>query len=155
MEKSSIIYDSGRVISNQSVNIWYDGPLLISDTRYTYSIQYWSSTGAISEIVNGQFRTPLFNPKDEFTANWIGSRHINMNELRREFSIPENILSATVFMSGMGYGTLFVNGINVDPSRRLDPGWTTYTQRVLYVSYNITQFLKSQSTTFTSKYYIQ
>ncbi|CAF1074317.1 unnamed protein product [Rotaria sordida] len=49
-------------------------------------------------------------------------------------------------MSGMGYGTLYVNGINVDPSRRLDPGWTTYTQRVLYVSYDITQFLKGHST---------
>ena len=145
VEQSSVIYDSGRVISNQSVNIECDGPSLISDTRYTYSIQYWSSTGATSEVVTGQFRTPLFNPKDEFTANWIGSRYINMNELRREFNIPQNILSATVFMSGMGYGTLFVNGINVDPSRRLDPGWTTYTQRVLYVSYNITQFLKSQS----------
>ncbi|CAF0862383.1 unnamed protein product [Rotaria sp. Silwood1] len=49
-------------------------------------------------------------------------------------------------MSGMGYGMLYVNGVNVDPSRRLDPGWTTYTQRVLYVSYDITEFLKGQST---------
>jgi alpha-L-rhamnosidase len=97
-------------------------------------------------VVTGQFRTALFNPKDELTADWIGSRLINMNELRREFHIPQNILSATVFMSGMGYGTLYVNGINVDPSRRLDPGWTTYTKRVLYVSYNVTQLLTGQST---------
>ncbi len=145
MQTPSLIYDSGRVLSDVSVNILYDGPPLTSDTRYTYSLQYWLSTGAVSEVVTGQFRTALFNPKDELTADWIGSRLINMNELRREFYIPQNILSATVFMSGMGYGTLYVNGINVDPSRRLDPGWTTYTQRVLYVSYNVTQFLTGQS----------
>ena len=143
---SSIIYDSGRVISNKSINILYNGLSLISDTRYIYSIQYWSSTGAISEIVTGQFRTALFNPKIELTGSWIGSRQINMNELRREFYISQDVLSATVFMSGMGYGILYVNGINVDPSRRFDPGWTTYTQRVLYVSYDITPFLKGQST---------
>ena len=144
-QRSSLIYDSGRLLSNVSVNILYDGPSLRSDTRYTYTIQYWSSTGAISEIFSGQFRTALNNPKDELTGEWIGSRAINMNELRREFYLPQNVLAATVFMSGMGYGTLYINGQNVDPSRRLDPGWTTYTQRVLYVSYNVTQLLAGQS----------
>lgn len=144
-EKSLVIYDSGRIMSSVSTNILYDGPSLTSDTRYKYSLQYWSSTGAISKRVSGRFRTALFNPKNEFIANWIGSRKINMNELRREFYISRGILSATVFMSGMGYGTLYVNGINIDPSRRLDPGWTTYTKRVLYVSYDITQYLTAQS----------
>ena len=144
-QRSLLIYDSGRILSNVSVNILYDGPSLRSDTRYTYTIQYWSSTGAISEIFSGQFRTALNNPKDELTGEWIGSRAINMNELRREFYLPQNVLAATVFMSGMGYGTLYINGQNVDPSRRLDPGWTTYTQRVLYVSYNVTQLLAGQS----------
>ena len=125
LQKSSVIYDSGHIFSNVSVNILIESQILKSDTRYTYSIQYWSSTGAVSEIITGQFRTALFNPKDEITAKWIGSRLINMNELRREFYIPQNVLSVTVFMSGMGYGTLYVNGVNVDPSRRLDPGWTT------------------------------
>ncbi|CAF1153893.1 unnamed protein product [Adineta steineri] len=141
-----VIYDSGRVLSDLNTNVLYNGSALTSDTRYIYSIQYWSSTGAASEIITGEFRTALFNPKNELTASWIGSRQINMNELRREFDVPQSILSATVFMSGMGYGTLYINGINVDPSRRFDPGWTTYTQRVLYVSYDITQFLKGQST---------
>ncbi|UJR08756.1 hypothetical protein I4U23_013013 [Adineta vaga] len=142
---SSLIYNSGRIVSNVSINILCDNATLISDTRYKYSIQYWSSTGAVSQLAIGQFRTALFNPKSELTANWIGSRQINMNELRREFYIPQNVLSATVFISGMGYGILYVNGINVDPSRRFDPGWTTYTQRVLYVSYDVTQLLQGQS----------
>ncbi|CAF2531337.1 unnamed protein product [Rotaria sp. Silwood2] len=144
-QSSSVMYDSGRIISSISTNILYDGPALTSDTHYIYSIQYWSSTGAVSEPVTGRFRTALFNPKNELTASWIGSRLINMNELRREFYIPKGILAAMVFMSGMGYGMLYVNGVNIDPSRRLDPGWTTYTQRVLYVSYDITNILKGQS----------
>ncbi|CAF1440979.1 unnamed protein product, partial [Adineta ricciae] len=144
-EGSQLVYDSDRVSSNVTINILCTNLPLTSDTRYRYSIQYWSSTGSVSQLITGQFRTPLFNPKYEFTANWIGSRQINMNELRREFYISQDILSATVFMSGMGYGVLHVNGINVDPSRRFDPGWTTYTQRVLYVSYDITKFLQSRA----------
>ncbi|CAF4645299.1 unnamed protein product, partial [Rotaria magnacalcarata] len=42
---------------------------------------------------------------------------------------------------GIGYYELHVNGQPVDPSRKLDVGWTTYQQRTLYVSYDMTKFL--------------
>jgi hypothetical protein len=31
-----------------------------------------------------------------------------------------------------------LNGKNVDPSRKLDPGWTTYEKRTLLASYDVT-----------------
>jgi alpha-L-rhamnosidase len=74
------------------------------------------------------------------TALWIGSTKINMNELRKEFTVPNTspIKSAIVYITGIGYYELYVNGKRVDPSRKLDPGWTDYEIRTLIVSYDLT-----------------
>ena len=66
-----------------------------------------------------------------------------MNQLRRDFSLPSNgtIAAATVYMSGIGFSSLLLNGRPVDPSRVLDPGWTTYQKRTLYVSLAVESLL--------------
>ena len=63
-----------------------------------------------------------------------------MNELRKEFTIPNTspVKSAIVYITGLGYYELYINGYKVDPSRRLDPGWTSYEKRILVVSYDLT-----------------
>jgi hypothetical protein len=76
---------------------------------------------------------------------WIGSTKINMNELRKEFHVPHltiNIKSAIVYMTGLGYYEFYLNGNKVDPSRKLDPGWTTYEKRTLIVSFDVTAEIK-------------
>ena len=71
---------------------------------------------------------------------WIGSTEIIMNELRKEFNVPNTspLKSAIVYMSGLGYYEFYLNGNKVDPSRKLDPGWTTFQKRTLLVSYDVT-----------------
>ena len=77
-------------------------------------------------------------------VNWIGSTQIYMNELRKEFNASSTsaIRTAIAFISGVGYYELYVNGQSVDPSRKLDPGWTTYEKRTLFVSYDLTSMIK-------------
>ena len=45
---------------------------------------------------------------------------------------------ATCLISGLGYYELYLNGDKIDPSRKLDPGWTTYEKRTLFVSFDLT-----------------
>ena len=52
------------------------------------------------------------------------------------------VSSATLALSGVGYHRLHVNGQQVDPSRHLDPGWTTYQRRTYYISLDITKYLR-------------
>ena len=79
-------------------------------------------------------------------AFWIGSNEIGMNELRREFQLDSAgnvaIRSAIVVMSGLGYYELSINGRAVDPTRKLDPGWTTYERRTLFVTFDVTSFVQ-------------
>jgi len=78
-------------------------------------------------VAFARFHTGLFNPKDDFQGIWIGSKRISMNEVRKEFTLPNLVIqSAIAFISGIGYDELYINGINVDITKKLDPGWTTY-----------------------------
>lgn len=82
----------------------------------------------------------LFDSAD-WQGQWIGSDALNMNQLRRTFTLPSEAARATVFYSGVGYSELWMDGEKVDPSRVLDPGWTQYYRRCLYVSFGLTQRL--------------
>ena len=137
-----LIWDTGDVPSSLSTHIRYTGESFSSDTRYSVSIKYFTSQHE-SEWYIAYFRTALFSLTD-WTGDWIGSNYINMNQLRKVVTMKSNsIRSATAYISGVGYYQLYVEGQFIDPSRRLDVGWTTYQQRTLYVSYDLTNFFNT------------
>ena len=142
LRADNVHFDSGRVQSAQSVQLGYSGPHFTSDTSYRWQLMYWSSTGAVSDWAEGTFRTALFDTATDWHADWIGSDRINMNQLRRTFTLPSDAARATVFYSGVGYSELWLDGAKVDPSRVLDPGWTNYYKRCLYVSFDLTARLQ-------------
>lgn len=141
-------WDSEAIRSSQSLHVPYTGHFDLSPSKYyRFRIRVWTSDSIeASEWTNWiQFRTSIFNVQEYLTSNadllWIGSTQINMNELRKEFNIPNTspVKSANVIICGLGYYELYLNGKNVDPSRKLDPGWTTYEKRSLLVSFDVTQ----------------
>jgi len=134
----------GRILSFQSIHVPYSSSNdLQSSSYYHFRIRVWitSQTEASQWI---RFRTSIFNLHEYLTDNsnllWIGSTDINMNELRKEFNVSNAspVKSAIVYMTGIGYYEFYLNGYKVDPSRKLDPGWTTYEKRTRIVSYDVT-----------------
>lgn len=140
-------WDSGRIVSTQSIHVPYAGRYdLSAGARYRFRLRIWTSmSNECSEWTDWiYFRTAIFNLHEYLTGNanlvWIGSTKINMNELRKEFSVPNTspVRSAIVYISGIGYYQLYINGYNVDPSRKLDPGWTTFEIRTLVATFDVT-----------------
>ncbi len=140
-------WDSNRVLSSQAIYAPYTGENdLLPSTYYRFRVRIWiNSSEEPSQWTNWiQFRTPIFNLHEYLTINttavWIGSTNIYMNELRKEFTVPNTspLKSAIVYICGIGYYELYVNGHPVDTSRKLDPGWTTYEIRTLIVSFDLT-----------------
>ncbi|CAF1431990.1 unnamed protein product [Adineta ricciae] len=140
-------WDSQRVISSRSIHVLYQAHVdLLPSTYYQFRVRIWLSN--IDEPTQWTewvlFRTPIFDLHDYLINKtellWIGSTEINMNELRKEFFVPADspIKSAIVYLCGLGYYQFYLNGENVDPSRKLDPGWTTYEKRTLVVSFDVT-----------------
>ncbi|MGC9260665.1 MAG: family 78 glycoside hydrolase catalytic domain [Phycisphaerae bacterium] len=60
---------------------------------------------------------------------------------RHSFAIKNRIRRATVYVSGLGQYTLFINGRKVGDDV-MQPGWTDYTKTVLYNAYNVAPMLR-------------
>ena len=62
--------------------------------------------------------------------------------LRRNFEIGSQVKRATAYICGLGYYEMSLNGRKVG-DHVLDPGWTRYDRRSLYVAHDVTDYLKN------------
>ena len=61
--------------------------------------------------------------------------------LRKEFTVGKGVKKARIYITGLGNYELSLNGQKVG-NHVLDPAFTRYNKRVLYVTYDVTQALK-------------
>ena len=61
--------------------------------------------------------------------------------LRRAFTLDGKIKQARAYICGLGYYELHINGRKVG-DHLLDPGYTRYDKRDLYVTYDVTDALR-------------
>lgn len=69
-------------------------------------------------------------------------RRLAARLVRREFGITKSVVNATVFLSGLGFSELYINGNKID-NRIMDPTHSNYSKRIMYVTYDVTKYLKS------------
>ena len=67
-------------------------------------------------------------------------RRLPARMLRREFNVAADVKRATAYICGLGYYELSLNGQKVG-DHVLDPGYTDYSKRVLYATYDVTDRL--------------
>jgi alpha-L-rhamnosidase len=131
------IWDSGRVASVRSTQVVYAGKPLESGRTYYWKVEYWDKDGRESGWSEpARFDTGLFE-RTEWKGTWIGGA----NQLRKEFALSGAVKRARAYVCGLGYYELRVNGRKAG-NHVLDPGWTTYDKRVLYVTYDVTNSLR-------------
>ena len=149
-EDKGDLWDSGKVASGDSQHIEYAGKLLKSGQQCFWKVKSWinsagSSRATSVESKHAMWCMGLLTPED-IKAKWIGSPTDVPVEpaplLRKSFSIGKKVKRATVYVSGLGYYELSLNGKKVG-DHVLDPKFTRYDKRVLYVTYDITTQLKS------------
>src|SRR4051794_23711074 len=71
-DHARVVWDSGKVVSDQSVNVAYGGPALASRTRYHWQVQVWDTKGVASSWSDpAWWETGLLQPSD-WKATWIG-----------------------------------------------------------------------------------
>jgi alpha-L-rhamnosidase len=144
------VWSSGKVSSDQSVNIPYDGPPLVSEKKYTWQVRVWDNSGkpsAWSEAAS--FQTALLNVSD-WKANWIEPGFIedSINRptplFRKEFKASKKIQSATAYITAHGMYEGYINGKRIGDFY-LTPGWTSYNKRLQYQTYDVTDLLSQGS----------
>ena len=135
------LWDSGKVDSNQTAQIPYGGNPLPSRLLCWWKVRVWDEQGKTSAWSEpAHWSMGLLNPGD-WQGDWIGS-DIGPDDphavyLRRDVRLSKRLTRATAYICGLGYYELYLNGKRVG-DHVLDPGFTDYDQRVLYVTYDVT-----------------
>lgn len=127
-----IVWDSGKVVSDDSVNILYSGEALVSRTKYQWTVKVWDKTDNACEAEPAFFET-AFMSEPEWRAQWIRGKNI----FRKEFSVEKTVAASRIYICGLGYYELRFNGHKVG-DHVLDPAWTDYDQKAFYVTYDVT-----------------
>ncbi|MBN1290712.1 MAG: family 78 glycoside hydrolase catalytic domain [Candidatus Latescibacteria bacterium] len=134
------IWDSGKVDSNESIQVTYKGKKLNSREHVFWKVRVWDKNRNASEwSAPACWEMGLLHPED-WKAQWIGYDCESAPMLRREFKIDKKIERARVYICGLGYYELTINGSKIG-DQVLDPGQTDYEERVFYVVHDVTQNL--------------
>jgi len=91
--------------------------------------------------------------QEEWTGSWIGDgrRDPEREEelyhddpaplFRKAFEVSRPVSEARLYISGLGYYVAYLNGERIG-DHELDPGWTDYSARIFYSTYDVTEQLK-------------
>jgi alpha-L-rhamnosidase len=138
------LWDTGRIISDRSVQVAYGGPRLKSRQKVYWRVRVWDKDGRPTPYsALAHWEMGLLDPAD-WKAGWIGypegwpGRPLYF---RRDLRITKEVRQARAYVAGLGYYELRINGQRVG-DHVLDPGWTDYSKRVLYVTYDVGGMLR-------------
>jgi alpha-L-rhamnosidase len=164
---SGDFWDSGKTLSDKTLNIRYNGKTLSSADNLKWKVRVWDGEGIESEWSQvGSFSMGLLE-KNDWKAQWIGEHEDLFPDsamtgpspfFRKVFSIKKKVKTAVVYVSGLGFYELYFNGQKAG-DQVLAPAQTNYdrrtlkkliyfyddqsTQRVFYNTFDVTSLLKN------------
>ncbi|WP_184626478.1 alpha-L-rhamnosidase [Pedobacter cryoconitis] len=145
VKKRGACWDSGKSLSDSSL-VSYHGKDLEPFTKYFWLVEVWDQYGkpAMPSKVSG-FETGMMK-KENWKGSWISDGNdINKREapyFRKVFQPSKKIKSARAYIAVAGLYELYLNGNKVG-NHRLDPMYTRFDKRNLYVSYDVTAQLQN------------
>lgn len=167
-EGAANVWDSGKVLSEESVRVAYDGAVLESGTTYYWKVRVWNQDGRSSNwSATARWQMGLLKTADWAGARWIayeampeamrvvpgvhgsanhlgerGQHRVVVPLFRRDFQVSGEVKEATLFITGLGQYEARVNGAAVDEVF-MAPGWTDYDKTVLYNTYDVADMLQT------------
>jgi alpha-L-rhamnosidase len=145
--QKGLVWQSGRVAADSSINVTYAGPALAAAQRYYWQVRTWDNLGKTSAwSAPATWQMGLLAPAS-WTAAWIGPGYAEDSvqkpspRMRKEFTISKKLVAATAFVTAHGVYEARLNGQRVGDAY-LTPGWTSYHKRLAYQTYDVTALLK-------------
>ncbi|PAY19170.1 alfa-L-rhamnosidase [Rhodopirellula sp. SM50] len=148
-------WDSGKVISDQTLFVEYAGQPLKSRQQCFWKVQVWDNHESTSTSSKPALWSMGLLDDSDWSAQYISFRdgspiHKSVEELhlpaarqyRREFSAAKQVKRATIYATALGIYELHLNGTRVGDAL-FAPGWTDYRQRAYYNTYDVTDLVRS------------
>ena len=144
VDKGSI-WSSGWVNSDNTLAI-YSGEKLKPFTRYFWRLDIADHENTKSrQGTIARFETGMMDMKN-WQGAWISDGHDENTKpapyFRKEFTSKKKIVSARAYVAAAGLFELYINGKKIG-DHRLDPMYTRFDRRILYLTHDVTTQLQS------------
>lgn len=137
------VWDTQKVLSD-AILVTYSGKSLEPFTRYYWKVTVWDKDGVASPSAVASFETGMMDIKN-WQGSWISDRNDIHYEpapyFRKMFNTGKAIQSARAYIAVAGLYELYVNGEKIG-NHRLDPMYTRFDRRNMYVTYDVTHHLQ-------------
>jgi alpha-L-rhamnosidase len=157
------LWDTGKVASDRSINVVYEGEGLGSRVRCYWKVRVWNGEDDPSPYSEPAYwETGLLHGSD-WTGSWIGLGEAADDEghdppsgeelddpllrgltpspyLRKSFELEGAVRRARLYATARGVYEMYLNGRRVG-DHVLAPGWTDYDKRIQYQTYDVTGML--------------
>ncbi|CAN5140337.1 alpha-L-rhamnosidase [soil metagenome] len=140
------IWRTGKVFSDQSVYVKYNGSPLASGIKYYWQVRSWDQNGTASQWSEPSYWQMALLKTSDWKAKWIqpGYKEDTVNRasplFRKDFKTSKKIASATAYITAHGLYEASINGKRIGDAY-LTPGWTSYSKRVQYQQYDVASLL--------------
>ena len=144
------LWDSGKVASDCSTQVDYEGKPLSSHQWCLWKVRIWDGRGQPQAwIAAAQWSMGILDAK-AWKAQWIGrddaramvpddgkNHYLPCTHLRKDFTLSKPLRCAVLYVTSQGVVEPRLNGRKVGDDF-LVPGWTDYHKRIYYRAYDVT-----------------
>jgi hypothetical protein len=136
------LWDTGKVASDETIQIPYAGRPLESSQPVFWKVRVWDVNGKMSAWSRSATWTMGILKPSDWNAKWIaGATNWETLLLRREFAVKPGLKRALIHVCGLGQYELSFNGKKAGDDL-LTPGWSKYDRTCLYDTRDITPLLR-------------
>ncbi len=136
------LWDSGKVNSDQSIHVEYDGKPLGSRAVCYWKVRVWDKDGNPTPWSQPARWTMGLMDLADWSAQWIGSPYsVTAPWYRSSFQLDHLPEQAFIYLVPLGYFELYINGEKVG-SEVLAPAVSNFSKRTYYQTYDVSKYLK-------------
>ncbi len=147
------LWDTGKVLSDDTSQIVYQGQPLASRERCYWKVRIWDQEGRSPWSAVAYWEMGLLNSVD-WMAKWIsendaltgGPEAAALPWLRKDFDLDRPVRRAVLYATALGLYQVNINGHRVG-DHVFAPDWTDYHKRVRYQAFDVTPLLQQGSNT--------
>ena len=148
--KDSLAVATGKAGSTGKINapdnrVIYTRENLQPYTRYFWKVTVWDNHGGRVQSQVVHFETghmQISNWKGEWISDGTDIRLKPAPYFRQDFETGKKIRSARAYIAAGGLFELYINGVKIG-DHVLDPNYTRFDRRILYVTHDVTGALKA------------
>ncbi len=139
------LWNSGKVGTDQTLNIEYAGKTLVSRQKCYWKVRSWFNDGKVSKWSKPSAWTMGLLSSSDWRAKWIKYSSETAEEahyFRKEINLGKPVKRAVVRFACLGFADVLINGRKPDETLMIAPRFANPAYRLIYTTLDVTSLMK-------------